>query len=125
MVQAQRGVVGRHGLWRRVVGLVVAVRVVLLHLAIVGEDVGGQLDWGDSAAVSHILCVAKAKEGRAKAARQSDGHAIAERHNTDGGPPTTTTATRSGRGSLPPLLGLVRQEKDGQQKERGYHGYQR
>lgn len=44
VIQGECGVVGGDGPRGRVVGLVVAVGIVLLHLAVVLEDVGRQLD---------------------------------------------------------------------------------
>lgn len=84
VVQGEGGVIGRHGPRGRVVGLVVAVGVVLLHLAVVGEDVGRDLGWGDtSAAVSDIFaCVLPKQPAGQEVSRQS---VIAQ--NKDGRPP--------------------------------------
>lgn len=70
VVQGERRVVGGYGPRRRVVGLVVAIRVVLLNFAVVLEDVGRQLDCGDSAAVSDLLalCVANQADGEVASA---------------------------------------------------------
>ncbi|TNN30379.1 hypothetical protein EYF80_059468 [Liparis tanakae] len=70
VLRVRRGVAGRHGPRRRVAGLVVAVRVVVLGLAVVLEDVGRQLDCGDSAAVSDIIALCGEQAAGGEAARQ-------------------------------------------------------
>lgn len=126
VVQGERRVVGRHGPRGRVTGLIVAVGIVLLNLAVVLEDVGRQLDCGDSATVSDIfftLCAAHEPRGE-PASRKS-----ARAQNKDGRTPATTGSSvldwflgfdwvsGTGRGG-----GMRRKEQD-KQIDNGYRGY--
>lgn len=125
VVQGEGRIVGRHRLRGRVVGLVVAVRVVLLNLTVVLEDAGRQLDWGDRASVSDILCVAHRPGSKtSQRARQTEGESP-ERKMAD--PPPQEAArgfgllgfdwvSETGGGS-----GIKRKEQE-TQRDKGYQG---
>lgn len=131
VVGEQRGVVGLHGPRGRVVGLVVAVRVVLLRLTVVLEEVGRQLDCGDSAAVSDILALCVAKQSRQPVrptTRATSQHASQTGRQSVRAQTKTTAAHKHHRkqrfGSICcVLIGLAGQEEGGGTgRKKGHRG---